>query len=40
MRDHDTGTILHDAVQYVREHPKRSILAALFVGFILGRIFR
>ena len=40
MRENDTGTILHDAVQYVREHPKRSILAAVVVGYILGRIFR
>lgn len=40
MREHDTGTILSDAVQYVREHPKRSIIAAVVVGFILGRIFR
>ena len=40
MRQNDTGTILHDAVQYVREHPKRSIVAAVVVGFILGRIFR
>ena len=40
MRQHDTGTILHDVVQYVREHPKRSIVAAVAFGYVLGRVFR
>lgn len=40
LREHDTPEIMGDVERYVRDHPTQSVLAAVALGFVLGRMMR
>lgn len=40
LRTHETAEMWEDVERYVREHPGRSVLAAIAAGVVVGRILR
>jgi ElaB/YqjD/DUF883 family membrane-anchored ribosome-binding protein len=40
LREHDTGEILDDVEQYVKDHPMQAVAGAVIGGFVIGRILR
>ncbi len=40
LRDHRTGEMVDDLLQLIREHPGKSVLAALALGFMTARALR
>lgn len=40
LREHDTQEIMGDLERFVREHPTQSVLAAVALGFVIGRMMR
>ena len=40
LREHDTQSMLSDLESYVRQHPARSIIAAVAAGLLIGRRLR
>ena len=40
MRDHDTKQMMADVESVVKKHPAQSLLAAVAIGFLVGRAFR
>jgi hypothetical protein len=37
LREHDVGTMGNDVVDICRRYPKQSLVAALAIGFLIGR---
>ena len=40
LREHSTGDMTADIETYVREHPMQGVAAAVFAGFLIGRVLR
>ena len=40
LREKNVGDLIDDTLGGVRKHPGRGLLAALGIGFLLGRLFR
>lgn len=38
LQDHDSGELFGDVASFVRENPLKSIVAAVFLGWLLGRM--
>lgn len=38
LQDHDSGEVFGDLASFVRENPLKSIAAAVFLGWLLGRM--
>ncbi len=40
LRRHDSAEIWHDVGHYVRHYPVRSLLGAIAMGFLVGRVLK